>query len=151
SLPRQHRRGTGTRAAAGLAQASARRRNRRGHNKDSAMQITTFKDMYIAELQELMSLEDQLAEALPRLAEFASHPSLKKGLMHHFEQTQAQKQRLASMLQNHGANPRAHTDQAMQALLHETKKMITMVKGDDLRDAAVIASAQKVEHYEIAA
>ncbi len=115
------------------------------------MQITSFKDMYIAELQELTSLEGQLVDALQRMAEAASHPSLKNALMHHREQTQAQKQRLESILQKHGANPQAHTDQAMQALINETEKMITMVKGDDLRDAALIASAQKVEHYEIAA
>ena len=85
------------------------------------------------------------------MAEAASHPSLKNALKHHREQTQAQKQRLESILQKHGANPQAHTDQAMQALINETEKMITMVKGDGLRDAALIASAQKVEHYEIAA
>jgi ferritin-like metal-binding protein YciE len=71
--------------------------------------------------------------------------------MRHREQTQVQRERLESMLQKHGANPRAHTDQAMQALVNETEKMLTMVKGNDLRDAGLIASAQKVEHYEIAA
>jgi ferritin-like metal-binding protein YciE len=54
-------------------------------------------------------------------------------------------------LQKHGANPKAHTDQAMEALLKETGKMLTMLKGNDLRDAGLIASAQKLEHYEIAA
>lgn len=122
-----------------------------GERKDDTMQITSFKDMYIAELQELTSLEGQLEEALRRMAEVASHPSLKSALMHHREQTQVQKQRLESILQRHGADPSAHTDQAMQALINETEKMITMVKGDDLRDAALIASAQKVDHYEIAA
>jgi ferritin-like metal-binding protein YciE len=110
------------------------------------MQITNFKDMYIAELQELMSLEGQHGEALRWMAEAASHPSLKNALMHHREQTQVQRQ-----LQRHGADPLAHTDQAMQALINETEKMITIVKGNDLRDAALIASAQKVEHYEVAA
>ena len=119
--------------------------------KGRYMQITSFKDLYIAELQELTSLEGQLGKALRRMAEVASHPSLKNALMHHREQTQVQKQRLESILQKHSANPRAHTDQAMQALINETEKMITMVKGDDLRDAALIASAQKVKHYEIAA
>jgi ferritin-like metal-binding protein YciE len=122
-----------------------------GEQKDETMQITSFKDMYIAELQELTSLEGQHGEALRRMAEVASHPSLKNALMNHREQTQVQKQRLESMLRRHGANPLAHTDQAMQALINETEKMITMVKGDDLRDAALIASAQKVEHYEVAA
>src|SRR3982074_845425 len=55
------------------------------------------------------------------------------------------------MLRRHDANPAEHTDQAMQRLIAETEKMMSMVKGNDLRDAALIASAQKVEHYEIAA
>jgi ferritin-like metal-binding protein YciE len=49
------------------------------------------------------------------------------------------------------STPTARIDQAMQALITETKKMITMLKADDLRDAGLIASAQKIEHYEIAA
>jgi ferritin-like metal-binding protein YciE len=115
------------------------------------MQITSFKDMYVAELQELASLEGQLGEALLELAEVASHPSLKEALIHHREQTLVQGQRLDSMLQKHGASPQAHTDQAMQALIGETEKMTELVKGAELRDSAIIASAQKVEHYEIAA
>jgi ferritin-like metal-binding protein YciE len=115
------------------------------------MQINSFKDMYIAELQELMNLEGQLAGALIRMAEVASHASLKNALIHHREQTQLQRRRLESILEKHGANPRAHVDQAMQALINETEKMLTMLNGNDLRDAALIASAQKFEHYEIAA
>ena len=115
------------------------------------MQITSYKDMYIAELQELANLEGQLADALLKLANVASHPSLKEALNHHREQTLVHGQRLASMLKRHGADPRAHTDQAMQALIAETEKMTGIVKGSDLRDSAIIASAQKVEHYEIAA
>ena len=105
----------------------------------------------IAELQELVSLEGQLANELPRMAEVASHPSLKNILMHHREETQVQRQRLESILQKHGANPRAHTDQAMQALVNETEMMLAILNGNDLRDAGLIASAQKLEHYEIAA
>jgi len=115
------------------------------------MQITSYKDMYIAELQELASLEGQLGDALLELADVASHPSLKEALTHHHEQTLVQEQRLESMLRKHGANPGAHTDQAMQALISETDKMADLVKGAELRDSAIIASAQKVEHYEIAA
>jgi ferritin-like metal-binding protein YciE len=115
------------------------------------MQITNFKNMYIAELQELVSMEGQLADELPRMAEVASHPSLKNILMHHRDETQVQRQRLESILQKHGANPRAHIDQAMQALVNETEMMLVMLEGNDLRDAGLIASAQKLEHYEIAA
>ncbi len=115
------------------------------------MQITSFKEMYIAELQELASLEGQLGGALLELAGVASHDALKEALSHHREETLVQAQRIESILRKHGANPRAHTDQAMQALIHETEKMTELVKDPGVRDAAIIASAQKVEHYEIAA
>ena len=115
------------------------------------MEITTFKDMYIAELQELVSVEEQLVEALRRAAEMASNPSLKSALISHSEQALAQRERLMIILGKHGANPKAHIDQGMQALILETEKMLTMLKGDDLRDAGLIASVQKLEHYEIAA
>jgi ferritin-like metal-binding protein YciE len=126
------------------------------------MQITNFKNMYIAELQELVSMEGQLADELPRMAEAASHPSLKNILMHHRDETQVQRQRLESILQKHGANPQAHTDQAIQALVfytdqamqglvNETEMILAMLEGNDLRDAGLIASAQKLEHYQIAA
>jgi hypothetical protein len=85
------------------------------------------------------------------MAEVALHPSLKNSLMHHREETQVQRQRLESILQKHGANPQAHTDQAMQAPVTETAKMLSLLKDNDIRDAGLIASAQKLEHYEIAA
>lgn len=115
------------------------------------MQITSFKDMYVAELQELASMEKQIGQALPIMSRIASHPSLKEALLHHHEQTRTQMERLESMLHNHGSSAYVHTDQAVEALLIETEKMLRMVKGSDLRDAGLIASAQKLQHYEIAA
>jgi ferritin-like metal-binding protein YciE len=115
------------------------------------MEIRTFKDMFLAELQELVDVETQLADALLRMAGAASHPALKRVLVHHRAETETQGVRLMTILEKHGADPAAHIDQAMQALIVETKKMITMLKADDLRDAGLIASAQKIEHYEIAA
>jgi ferritin-like metal-binding protein YciE len=115
------------------------------------MQITGFKDMYIAELQELASMERQMGEALLRMSDVASHPSLKEALQHHREQTRTQMDRLEQVLRNHGSSPSVHTDQAVEALVAETEKMLKLVKGNDLRDAALIASAQKLEHYEMAA
>jgi len=113
--------------------------------------ITSFRDMYLAELQELLSVEVQLADALLRMAGAATHPSLKRALIHHRAETETEALRLISILKKHGAADIAHIDQAMQALIAETMKMMMMLPGDDLRDAALIASAQKIEHYEIAA
>ena len=115
------------------------------------MEIRNFRDMYVAELQELVSVEEQLADALLRMAGAATRPVLKRVLVHHRAETEIQRQRLLTILQQHGADPAAHIDQAMQALITETKKMLTMLTEDDLRDAGLIASAQKLEHYEIAA
>jgi ferritin-like metal-binding protein YciE len=82
---------------------------------------------------------------LLRMAGAASHPALKRLLIHHRTETETQKERLVTILQKHGASPTAHTDQAMQTLVTETKKMLTILKADDLRDAGLIASAQKLE------
>jgi|SRR5689334_15335909 len=115
------------------------------------MQITGFKEMYIAELQELLSVEQQLGEALARMAGVVSHPSLKTAFETHREQTLAQGERLRTILRKHNAEGETHTDQAVQAMIRETEKMVDMIKRDDLRDAGLLASAQKLEHYEIAA
>ena len=115
------------------------------------MQIATFQDMYIAELQELVSVEEQLGEALQHMADAASHAPLRAALELHQKETVRQRERLQSILQKYGANPHLHTDQAMQALINETEKMCKILKTGELRDAGLIASAQKLEHYEIAA
>ena len=115
------------------------------------MQINSFKDMYVAELQELFSMEGQIADALDRMIEVASHSSLKSALSDHQDKAQVQRQRLESILEKHGANPWAHTDQAMQMLVIETAKMLSMLNDSNLRDSGLIASVQKLEHYEIAA
>jgi len=65
--------------------------------------------------------------------------------------TKEQSKRLQSIMQNHGAKLRAHTDQAMEALVKEAEKMLSLLESDELRAAGLIASVQKLEHYEIAA
>lgn len=114
------------------------------------MNVDNFREMYLTELQELHSVEAQLVEALPRMADMASHPELKQALQTHFDETRSQQSRLDEILRRHGVDPRAHVDQAMQAMLKEAEKWANMVQDQDLRDAGLIASAQRVEHYEIA-
>jgi ferritin-like metal-binding protein YciE len=114
------------------------------------MNVDSFRDMYIAELQELRSVEAQLIDALPKMADMAGHAELKQAIRSHLEETRAQQTRLDAILRRHGAEPREHVDQAMQAMLKEAEKWAGMVQDQDLRDAGLIASAQRVEHYEIA-
>jgi ferritin-like metal-binding protein YciE len=115
------------------------------------MEISSLKQMFLAELQEIASVEKQLAGELLRMAGAATHPALKRALVHHRAETETQGTRLETILAKHGADPDAHVDQAMEAMIVETKKMLTMLETDDLRDAGLIASAQRIEHYEIAA
>lgn len=115
------------------------------------MDINNLKDMYFAELQELASVERLLADSLQEAAGKAFHPSLRDAISNHREETVRQKERIEGILQKHGISPSEHTDQGMQALIKETEKMMGMLNGDALRDVGLIASAQKIEHYEIAA
>ena len=114
------------------------------------MNVDSFRDMYLTELQELRSVEAQLVEALPKMADMASHPELKQAIHAHFDETRSQQSRLDEILRRHNVDPREHVDQAMQAMLREAEKWAGMVQDQDLRDAGLIASAQRVEHYEIA-
>jgi len=107
--------------------------------------------MYIAEVQELASVARQLGEYLPRVVDAASHPALKKAIIENKEDTESQMERLEAILETHGAEVDAHTDQAMQAMVSETEKMLPMLRGRELRDAGLIASIQRLKHYQIAA
>jgi ferritin-like metal-binding protein YciE len=115
------------------------------------MEIRTFKDMYIAEVQELASVARQLGEYLPGVVDVASHPALKKAIIENKEDTESQMERLEAILETHGAEVDAHTDQAMQAMVSETEKMLPMLRGRELRDAGLIASIRRLKHYQIAA
>jgi ferritin-like metal-binding protein YciE len=114
------------------------------------MNVDSFRSMYVAELQELRSVEAQLMDALPKMADAASHPELKQAIQSHLQQTRLHRDRLDEILRRHGAEPREHVDQSMQAIVSESEKWANMVQDPDLRDAGLIASAQRVEHYEIA-
>jgi len=114
------------------------------------MNVDDFREMYKAELQELRSVEEQLVQALPKVVEMAEHPELKEALRSHLDETRSHRDRLDGLLRQHGAKPREHVDQSMQAIVRETEKWAKMVKDPDCRDAGLIASAQRVEHYEIA-
>src|SRR6187551_3008072 len=102
------------------------------------MNVDDFRKMYVAELQELRSVEDQLVEALPRMAALVEHPQLRRALEAHLSETKSQRDRLDHLLQAHDAGNR------------EAERWAKMVSDRDCRDAGIVASAQRVEHYEIA-
>mgnify|MGYP003649923441 FL=1 len=114
------------------------------------MQINSFKEMYVSELQEARSLEAQLTSALPEMIEKTDDADLKQALQDHLSETQNHLERVGEILQRHGATAEDHKDQSMLRLVSEAEKWAGMIKDRDQRDAGIIASAQRVEHYEMA-
>ncbi|MFC4638663.1 ferritin-like domain-containing protein [Deinococcus hohokamensis] len=115
--------------------------------------MTTLKnlqDLYVEQLKDLYSAETQLLQALPQMAAAATNPELKAGFLKHAEQTGQQLQRLESVFADLGEQPGGHTCKAMQGLIAEGNEMIQTEAAPAVKDAGLIACAQRVEHYEIA-
>lgn len=114
------------------------------------MTVDDFHALYVSELQELRSVEDQLVVALPGLADLAASPTLKQLLASHVEATRQERDRLDAVLVGHAADVRAHRDGSLQALVKEATRWAERIDTPELRDAALIASVQRIEHYKIA-
>lgn len=114
------------------------------------MDIEDLRSLYLCELQEARSFELQIADALGDLAGRASDPDLKRTLQEDGPEAQGHADALGAMLEGHGVPVDAHEDQAMKALVAETRKWSEEISDPSVRDAAIIASAQRIQHYEIA-
>jgi ferritin-like metal-binding protein YciE len=112
--------------------------------------ITTLDKLYEEELRDIYNAEGQLVKALPKMAKAASNDELKKAIEDHLEQTKGQVDRLEKVFQSLGVAVRGKTCAAMKGLLEEGKEILEEEDIEDtVLDAALIAAAQKVEHYEI--
>jgi ferritin-like metal-binding protein YciE len=114
------------------------------------MHANSLQELYILELKDLYSAEQQLLQALPKMAQAASSSELKKGFQMHLEETRNQVNRLQQIFSELGQSPTGETCEAMQGLIQEGQEAIQLQGDPTVRDAALIASAQKVEHYEMA-
>jgi len=117
------------------------------------MKLTSLHDLYIAELKDLYDAENRIVKALPKMAEAANSPELRTAFEQHLEQTRGHVDRLEQIFQKMDEAPKGQKCKGMEGLIDEGEEMID--EGDDappaVSDAALIASAQRVEHYEIAA
>lgn len=115
--------------------------------------MSQIKELLVDELQDLLHAENQLVAAIPNMARAAHAPKLKEALEKHLQQTQAQVERLNQVFALLGEQPEAKTCRAMVGLVEEGKEKIQ--EGQEMpelaADLSLITSAQKVEHYEIAA
>jgi len=115
------------------------------------MHLESLQSLYVDNLKDVLSAEKQIVRALPKMIKAASHPELQSALESHLKQTNQHVTRLEKIFKNMGKPPTSKKCKGMEGLLEEGKELLEMDVDDDVRDAGLIAAAQKVEHYEIAA
>lgn len=113
--------------------------------------VANLKELYVDELEDLYDAEKRIVKALPKVAEAASDPELRSALMHHLEQTKEHISRLERVFQGLGQSAKSKTCNGMKGILNGGEDTIDDIDNPAVRDAGIIAAAQRVEHYEIAA
>jgi ferritin-like metal-binding protein YciE len=110
-----------------------------------------LKELYIDELKDLYSAENQLVKALPKMAKGADSDELRQGFEKHLEQTKGHVHRLEQIFEALGESPKGKKCKGMEGLIEEGSEALHEGYEGNILDAALIGAAQRVEHYEIAA
>jgi ferritin-like metal-binding protein YciE len=112
--------------------------------------LDSLRKLYVNQLQMLLSTEQQITEALPKMIDKASDTQLKQALQSHLQETEVQVSRIEQILREATGEAKAIKCKVLAALVDEAEDMSKDASDDSVRDAALIAAAQRVEHYEIA-
>ena len=115
------------------------------------MQMNSLQELYIEELKDIYSAEQQILKALPKMMKAASDRELQRAFAQHEKQTQQQVKRLDRIFRELGETPRGKKCKGMEGLIEEGAELIKEKPEPEVLDAGLIAAAQRVEHYEIAA
>ena len=111
--------------------------------------IKTLDDLFVHTLQDIYYAEQQITKALPKMIEKVSDPQLKQGFQTHLTETKNQIKRLEQVFQMHGAEVKAVKCPAIDGIIEEANEILSDAKDPEVIDAAALASAKAVEHYEI--
>jgi len=114
------------------------------------MKLESLHDLFVDELKDLYNAENQLTKALPKLAKAAASDELRTAFEKHLKETEHQVERLETIFEQLEASPKGKRCKAMAGLIEEGKEMMEADGEEAVKDAALIAAAQRVEHYEIA-
>lgn len=114
------------------------------------MAIESLNDLFLDQLRDLYDAENQLIKALPKMAEAANSDELREGIEEHLEQTKGHAQRIETIFENLGEKAKAKKCKGMEGVIKEGAEVLDEDMDPDVKDAAIIAAAQRVEHYEIA-
>jgi ferritin-like metal-binding protein YciE len=112
--------------------------------------LSTFEDLFVDQLHDLYDAEQRITEALPKMAEAAHSADLKMAFEDHLAETKGHVQRLETVFRQFGKEPQRETCEAMKGLIQEGEELLDASGDEAVKDAALIAAAQRVEHYEIA-
>jgi ferritin-like metal-binding protein YciE len=110
----------------------------------------SLQDIYVEQLQDLYSAEQQILKALPKMAKGAASSQLQSAFQEHEVQTRVHVDRLEKIFTQLGEKPGGHKCKGMEGLIAEGNEVLEEHDESEARDAAMIAAAQRVEHYEIA-
>ncbi len=114
------------------------------------MALKSLHDLFVNELKDLYSAENQLVKALPKMAKAANSPELRTAFEEHLEVTKMQVERLETIFGQLEESPKGKKCKAMEGLIEEGSEMMEEDAAPAVMDAGLIAAAQRVEHYEIA-
>jgi ferritin-like metal-binding protein YciE len=112
-------------------------------------EFNSFNDLFVDQIEDLYDAEQRLTKALPKLAEAARSSQLKQAFQSHLTETEGHVRRLEQIFREMNTEPKRETCEAMKGLIAEGEEMIKAHGDPDIKDAALIAAAQRAEHYEI--
>ena len=115
------------------------------------MKIESMEDLFLQQIEDLYDCEKRLVKALPKMAKASSSAELKQAFESHLEQTKGHAERLERVFAQIDKKPKAVPCEAIKGMIEEGEEMISNTEQSPLRDAGLIAAANRVEHYEIAA
>src|SRR4051812_39593031 len=115
------------------------------------MGIGSLKELYLDELADLYDAETQATRALSRLSDFARAPELRDALSRHAQESRLHLERLQLIFTHWGERIRPRRSVAVAGIVQESDDRVNQATTPDVRDAAIVGAAQRMEHYEIAA
>jgi ferritin-like metal-binding protein YciE len=118
--------------------------------KETQMKANRLKHLYVQELKDLYSAENQLVKALPKMAKASTSADLRAGFEGHLDQTKEHVARLETIFKALGESPNGKKCKGMEGLIKEGAEMIKEDPAPEELDAGLISAAQRVEHYEMA-
>ena len=114
------------------------------------MKVNSLQELYVDELKDLYDAENQIIKALPKMIDAASSEELQNALTEHLEVTREQAKRIEQIFQNMGEKLKAEKCKGMEGVIKEGAEILSEDMDENVKDAAIISAAQRVEHYEMA-